>query len=486
MSNRGAVHVASVASFRDLHPGRPAFIIGPGESIGEQDLAPLRRHVAFAVEGVARRFRDWGFEPTYHVMMDAGLARRQPDLLNLPRIATKFATADVDCARHNAVALRSLGTMGFSFDPERGVYDGGTTLFAAIQLACYMGCDPVYLIGCDMTRPRRSAAAGTDRTRFSREFLCDSPDLLCQAESFALAGRVFEREDRRLYNATLGGHLEALPRVRYEEVLRHPSRPPETLRSGPRPPYLPLPPGPAAIEQFAAVQPWLFDADWEGWAQLQLPLICFQLGDEAGGWTALGDYACKQGDLTRAERYYRAALAANPRQPMVAYQLGMIARARDDEEEARTCFEAELSRFGIDQRGDDAEWLQCALTHRALGDLDAAIGSLAALAEAFPCARALRMQLAETLMEADRHAEAVPHLEYVVGRDRLDGRAWLRLGRAYRETGDARGALRAFERAIGADPPLPEAEYEYGVVLREVRRGSRRPRPQPIALIGSR
>ncbi len=463
-----------IAKFKDIHRSRPGFILGTGPSINQQDISPLRHHITFGVNGIARMCEAWGFETTYFALTDPTVAAHNPDFLERPRGAIKFALADLDCARYNALPLRFLGMMGFSPDPGQGVYVGGTVVFTAIQLAFHMGCDPVYMLGCDLDYSGAQARCYTEDDPFSRpgvdlRYRGDTPELTRMAESFALARRVFERNNRRLYNASAGGCLEALPRVRYEEALATAPQPPPTQPNGPRPGYLPPAPGTDDLqEQMREVERWAPDADGDdlnAWASLQLPRVCFELGDRASGWTYLGELIQGRGDLECAQQYFRSALEANPTQPMVAYQLGMIARGRGDEKTARRWFRREMKRFDGDERCTDAEGVQRGMTYHALGNLNAAIRDFEMAAEEQPFSRSVRLLLGESLAEAKRYGEAVGQLTRVVDHDPSDGYAWLRLGQACRKDGDVQRALQIFEKVAMVDPPMAWSSYEYGITL---------------------
>ena len=47
--------------------------------------------------------------------------------------------------------MKSLARDGFSFDLNIGFYFGSTTVMLGIQLAYYLGCKNIYLIGVDFT-----------------------------------------------------------------------------------------------------------------------------------------------------------------------------------------------------------------------------------------------------------------------------------------------------------------------------------------------
>jgi hypothetical protein len=101
----------------------------------------------------------------------------------------------------------------FEYDLEKGTHTGWTVVIdLAIPWAMYMGCNPIYLIGCDCTstghaykeevHPEENVVRETDRI----------------IESYRAVRKVAEVNGFSIYNATKGGELEVFERVNFNEL----------------------------------------------------------------------------------------------------------------------------------------------------------------------------------------------------------------------------------------------------------------------------
>jgi hypothetical protein len=118
----------------------------------------------------------------------------------------------------------------FSSDAATCVYKTKTVAIAALQLAAYLGFNPIYLIGCDTnyTVPETVEREGEvlkstkddDQNHFApnyfgKEALWRNPRPEAMLENYALAAKAAEKLGVKVFNATVGGKLEAFPRVEF-------------------------------------------------------------------------------------------------------------------------------------------------------------------------------------------------------------------------------------------------------------------------------
>jgi hypothetical protein len=120
----------------------------------------------------------------------------------------------------------------FSGDASERIYWGSTVTYLSMQLAYYMGCDPVYLIGVDFNYVLPDYANGqaniTSReddvnhfhpAYFGKGKRWHDPRLDKVEPSYREARRFFEAHGRTVQNATVGGKLEVFPRVDYTRLI---------------------------------------------------------------------------------------------------------------------------------------------------------------------------------------------------------------------------------------------------------------------------
>jgi hypothetical protein len=92
-----------------------------------------------------------------------------------------------------------------------------------------MGFSEVYLVGVDHNFETKGPAnttvvsSGDDPNHFSPEyfgkgFKWQLPDLQTSEKAYHLANQVFERNGRRVLDATLGGKLQVFPKIEYESL----------------------------------------------------------------------------------------------------------------------------------------------------------------------------------------------------------------------------------------------------------------------------
>ncbi len=226
------------------HKGKRAFLVGNGPSINRQDLNRMRDDVVFACNSFYLKYGDLTFRPTYHAVEDRLVAEDNSEELSALDCSTKLTSFDLrkfirpdqrtvyfNFVRHY-MADSNPRFPRFSFDAGDKVYWGGTVLYMCIQLAAFMGCDPIYLIGVDLSYnvPKTVIADGSKLTSTEDDVNHFHPAYFGKGKRWHVPhpermGRCFERAAEilgkkgvRLINATDGGNLNAIPRVAYETL----------------------------------------------------------------------------------------------------------------------------------------------------------------------------------------------------------------------------------------------------------------------------
>ena len=118
---------------------------------------------------------------------------------------------------------------GFLFIYESYLWVGGTVSYLSMQLAYYMGFNEVYLIGFDHSydipenaevNQSEIMSNSDDPNHFDPKYIgkgyrWHDPQVDRMEKSYERAKLVFEKNNRNITNATVGGHLEVFPRVDY-------------------------------------------------------------------------------------------------------------------------------------------------------------------------------------------------------------------------------------------------------------------------------
>jgi hypothetical protein len=223
-----------LAELRDRHRGERCFVFGNGPSLNRTDLPALRDEVTFGLNRIYLKFDAIGYETDYLVCINKHVLRqfsRELQALDCIRFLSA-ACLDLFELTPRVLAIPTAHAVGFARNPiVRGVHEGGTVTFAAIQLAYFMGFSEVVLVGVDhrfhTAGPANqlvTAAADDpdhfDPTYFGPGVRWQLPDLEASERAFGIAKRVFEADGRRIIDATVDGDLQVFPKAELAEVLR--------------------------------------------------------------------------------------------------------------------------------------------------------------------------------------------------------------------------------------------------------------------------
>jgi hypothetical protein len=239
-----------IARFHNCCRGRRAFILGNAPSIKETDLRPLKSEVTIAVNSTFRLYEQMGYQANYTVVTDRiRWHELRNELLPASTKSQVFYCDDREVPspwqmltpeeqgkvillnqsyllppwlaflspirnRSGFYFYRVLRGRGFSWDIAAGVTLGVSSIFTATQLAAYMGCSSIVLLGVDMDysgpqahfhgKPLHTPGLDYDR---------DAKPLFIQFRN-ALASRQIE-----FLNAAPGGKVDDLKRVDYRSLL---------------------------------------------------------------------------------------------------------------------------------------------------------------------------------------------------------------------------------------------------------------------------
>lgn len=223
-------------AFKDKHAGQRCFIIGNGPSLNKMDLSLLRDEVTFGLNRIYLLFDRMGFDTTYYVSVNPYVieqSAQEIDGIEGPKFigwaGRKFLRPGKD-----TFFLRARSGLDFSTDITRGIWEGATVTYVAMQISYYMGFREVVLIGVDhnfVTKGEPNKVVVSERedpnhfdpNYFGRGFKWQLPDLEVSEAAYGVAKEVYLRSGRRILDATEGGKLTVFPKAGFESTLRRPS-----------------------------------------------------------------------------------------------------------------------------------------------------------------------------------------------------------------------------------------------------------------------
>lgn len=205
------------------------------------DLSPLASEITIGCNCIFLLFEHLGFTPTYYTVEDPLVAedrRREIAAMDGP---TKLIPQDLLYALSGADAgvffnfARRPAQPAFSRDLTNTAYWGGTVTFLMLQIAAFLGCDPIVLVGIDHSYAvpdgvgQEDAVVITsdgddinhfDSAYFGRGYRWHNPCVPRMESAYRTAKRAAREGGFRIVNASLGGKLEVFPRVRFEELIK--------------------------------------------------------------------------------------------------------------------------------------------------------------------------------------------------------------------------------------------------------------------------
>ncbi len=138
-----------IRRLRNVGAGKILIIIGNGPSILEADLRKLVGKTNIDIMSVNKP--DTRIWPTkYWLFCDQTQYSRNEELWKKYE-GILFNTTAIKNKKTTTHTIKNLGNTGFSLDLINGFHIGRSSVFAAMQVAYWLGYSHTYIFGCDMT-----------------------------------------------------------------------------------------------------------------------------------------------------------------------------------------------------------------------------------------------------------------------------------------------------------------------------------------------
>lgn len=222
-----------ISRYKNKHINEPAFIIGNGPSLNKTDPRLIKNAVTFAANAI---YLMDGFKPDYHFCDDIYVAeQRAIEINSLDWV--KFYPADQEKWLKNAHYFngkRVPWITKFSKNFDKFIELNATVSYTMMQMAFFMGCNPVYLIGMDHDYSdllNSSSQNGNlmisnseDNSHFHKDYFAEGmkwhfPWIERIEAAFELALYSFQKAGKQILNATEGGKLEIFPRASFYKLI---------------------------------------------------------------------------------------------------------------------------------------------------------------------------------------------------------------------------------------------------------------------------
>ena len=231
LSAKGRQSRRRLRELRDKHQGERCFIIGNGPSLKKTDLSLLKNEVTFGLNRIYLIFDEVGFATTYYVSVNNLVIEQcAHDIVNLPcpKFISWHARALIEFTA-DMMFLCSRNGPSFFTDITEGVWEGATVTYVAMQIAYHLGFQKVILIGVDHSfatkgKPHTTVVSQGDDPNhfdpryFGKGFRWQLPDLETSELAYRIAKYQFERANREIVDATIGGRLQVFHKVDYRTL----------------------------------------------------------------------------------------------------------------------------------------------------------------------------------------------------------------------------------------------------------------------------
>ena len=214
---------SKLKQFRNIHKGQRCFIMGNGPSLNTIDISKLKNEVTI---GCNRIYLFNKVTPKYYCLEDELLFKQISKDLETwdAKEIIKFIPKDLafEARKIENVCLINFvyqdyvgGSPNFSEDLSKICYWGSTVSYMMLQIAYYLGCNPIYLIGMDGVRPNRQ------KHFYPKDDVRENPAKYELSDAALIKAREFFDNKRiKIYNATKDPARNFFEQIDYEEIFK--------------------------------------------------------------------------------------------------------------------------------------------------------------------------------------------------------------------------------------------------------------------------
>jgi hypothetical protein len=216
-----------LAELKDVHRGQRCFIIGNGPSLKNTELSFLEDEFTFGMNRIYMLFSELGFDTSYYLSINSLVIEQCAEdirALKMPKFISWRSRHLIEPTDDMVFLHTTYSGPKFAHDASSRLWEGATVTYVALQLAYHMGFDPVFLIGVDHSfatqgKPNTTIISEGDDPNhfhpsyFGKGFRWQLPDLDTSERAYIMARHAYEKNGRRILDATVGGELTVFPKV---------------------------------------------------------------------------------------------------------------------------------------------------------------------------------------------------------------------------------------------------------------------------------
>jgi len=231
-----------IRDLKDIHKGERCFVMGTGPSLKPYQLERLKKEITVSTNGIVFAQDEFDFHPTYfstseyYVFKDQEIWSRLKKtkstrviskfiLIKAPQFGYNYTGEQRAFLRNsylvdNKSTRRELATSPehITLDLEKDLRMMGTGIMdVAIPLAFYLGCDPIYMVGCDCQDTGHFYKHKTDSEKELKH--SGMPDTRVR-DQYPLFKQRMDMENRRIINLTpIEASCPGIPKQDFDDII---------------------------------------------------------------------------------------------------------------------------------------------------------------------------------------------------------------------------------------------------------------------------
>lgn len=222
--------------YKNCHLGEDCFILGNGPSLNKVDLELLNDHYIFGTNKIYKIFDKVDLHLSYHLSVNPPMIEQSRDVLEkgigCPSFLSYSASKDVIADKTHILRFYTKGAPWiFTGDLLHPITEGYTVTSVALQLAYFMGFKRVFLLGVDHNyiqngKPNSiQQVNGIDPNHFIADYVTGGQDwyladLEASEISYKQALYAYKKDNREIFDCTIGGKLAIFPKLELSEALK--------------------------------------------------------------------------------------------------------------------------------------------------------------------------------------------------------------------------------------------------------------------------
>lgn len=225
-------NIENLNGLKDNFKNKPLVIVGNGPSLNNTPLDQIK-YPCIGMNKIDLIFKKSNWRPWCIIVVNGLVIRQNKNFFNSTNIPLFIPTKGKYLGikkRKNVNYIHETRKKEFKKNVANGFGAGYTVTYSAMQLAYYLGANPVYLIGVDHSFKHDGKAndiqtyEGQDVNHFDPNYfknqLWGIPDLDSSEKAYKLADECFKADGRSIYDATIGGKLDIFKKVDIQEILK--------------------------------------------------------------------------------------------------------------------------------------------------------------------------------------------------------------------------------------------------------------------------